>query len=140
MRLYDIRAQKKPILVTKIEESPVMNLCLSGDDKHCLISNQTGTISVLDTRKDLQMIHVLWGAKGSLKSLKSYDDYVVGVGLDRFLWIFNFKTKETVVNVYLKQKQMSLLIDGTKDVDLSKKEEIPEETKTKKSSKRVKKS
>ena len=82
------------------------------------------------------MIHVLRGAKGSIKSLKSYDDFVVGVGLDRFLWIFNFKTKEVIVNVYLKQKQMSLLIDGTKDVDLGKKEEIPEEPKPKKIFKR----
>lgn len=42
------------------------------------------------------MVHVLWGAKGSLKSLKSHSDYVVGVGLDRFLWVFNFKTKEVI--------------------------------------------
>ena len=42
--------------------------------------------------------------------------------------------------MYLKQKQMSLLIDGTRDVDLSKLDEIPEESKTKKISKKAKKS
>lgn len=64
------------------------------------------------------------GSKGSNWDIKIFGDFAAVAGLDRFLRVYNFKTKESIQNVYLKQKQMCILVDGTREVDLGKAEDL----------------
>jgi len=66
---------------------------------------------VCDWRKDLDIVHALKGSKGSIKDIKISNDLVATVGLDRFLRVSNYKTREVVQNIYLKQKLTKLIIE-----------------------------
>lgn len=66
IRLYDPKAQKRPIFVQQADKTVVSNMALSPCGNNLIYSNQIGQIFVTDTRKDLQVIHKLKGSKGSV--------------------------------------------------------------------------
>lgn len=62
---------------------------------------------------NFRMVHKFKGAKGSIRDVAVQDNYVACIGLDRYLRVYHHETKETLANVYLRQKLNTVLIDPT---------------------------
>lgn len=130
IRLYDVKHQRRPMKnYEKIETTPISNIALTNDGFYAIYSNQLGHLTMVDRRKDMQMVHRMKGHKGSVRDIQIEGQYVVSTGLDRFVRIYHYETKELHQNVYLKQKMNRILIDPSSIKEVETPEEPEEEKK-----------
>lgn len=114
IRVYDTRAQRQPVhFFDDIggEQGNALRLVAphpAGDS--VLVSDTTGWL----TRRSLSTGKLMASFKGVAGSLRSIDvapdgKTVAAVGLDRFVHIFDLKTRKRVKKIYLKQKMNAVV-------------------------------
>lgn len=105
VRLYDIRAGRRPLVSVELGEYAFTALDASADGLSILTGDSIGTLRRLDVRASLRQVCVYKGAGGCVRSLavSAAQPYFASVGLDRCLHVHHFETRARLRRVYLKQ-------------------------------------
>eukprot|EP00123_Amoebidium_parasiticum_P015023 comp22746_c3_seq1/m.35478 comp22746_c3_seq1/g.35478 ORF comp22746_c3_seq1/g.35478 comp22746_c3_seq1/m.35478 type:complete len:397 (-) comp22746_c3_seq1:93-1283(-) len=133
IRLYDTRAQKKPVFSTTFGEHPIMCLAVTQDAKTAIFGNSIGEMRSLDLRT--RRLHLGYkGSSGSVRAVAVHPHlpYVASVGLDRYARVHRIDTGKLYAAVYLKQRLTSVLFaaEGLVKVEEKKSvEDVKEEKK-----------
>jgi len=122
VRLYDIQGQRRPTLDKKIGELKFSKVTVSNDKNYLFAADQEGGITQLDIRTSLRVVHKLKGSAGSIRDFQVHESskFIACCGLDRYLRVYNYESKELVSNIYMKQILNALLLSGE---EIEKKEE-----------------
>ncbi|GBN10750.1 WD repeat-containing protein 74 [Araneus ventricosus] len=110
VRLYDTRAQRRPVIDMEFERYPLMSLSLAHNDNQVVVGSSRGRMALLDLRKKL-LVHVFKGFAGSVRSIQCHPTLplVASCGLDRFLRIHDLNKHKLLKKIYLKTRLNCLL-------------------------------
>ena len=110
LRIYDVRAQRRPIAFTKegVLENRVTSLCgLDNDNtgRYLAVGDSTGDIHNIDLRK-MEAVGRFVGPGGSVRQIIRHEQepIIACVSLDRMLRIYEIKSRKLLSKVYLKQR------------------------------------
>jgi len=112
VRIYDIRAAKKPTTSVEIGDSPITRVRINPLNwNQCAIADTKGDLSLLDIRKNFHNIGGYKGIAGSIRDIDFHPSIpaISAVGLDRFLHLFDTKTRKSIIKIYLKQRLNKVL-------------------------------
>eukprot|EP01088_Endostelium_zonatum_P003916 TRINITY_DN1511_c0_g1_i1.p1 TRINITY_DN1511_c0_g1~~TRINITY_DN1511_c0_g1_i1.p1 ORF type:complete len:461 (-),score=171.16 TRINITY_DN1511_c0_g1_i1:364-1746(-) len=152
IRLYDIRAQRRPVLSVVYGNNPFTRVEHKGPgSKNIYVTDTMGKIFEFEMRKpNTKEVRHTWaekeaerfavgafggysGAVRSLQLVKSKTEegedkgWLVGGGLDRFINVHDYKTRKVVIKVYVKQRINFLFAE--KILDNVKKEKMEQDVK-----------
>ncbi|CAG8564498.1 1331_t:CDS:10 [Paraglomus occultum] len=118
IRLYDIKAARRPVLDVTTGEHPVVALVRGKNANEVVFSDTFGNVQSLDIRAG-KLLERYKGFAGTARGLAvdHQRSLLITVGLDRFLRIHKMDgTRNLLQKVYLKHKLTDVLID-TDDVE-----------------------
>lgn len=123
IRLYDPRAQRRPMVSVEFDEYPITSMDLAARDHCVVVGNARGRMALFDLRNVAQvgrdgMVHCYRGYfAGSIRNIECHPtlDLVASCGLDRFLRVHDVNTRVLLHKVYLKSRLNCLLIDENWD-------------------------
>lgn len=117
IRLYDTRAQRRPIHSVEIGDRPFTRCCASPDDNLLIVGDTTGRVTRVDLRV-LRMTGVYKGAAGAIHDIAIHPSgrYVATVGLDRIMRVYDTETREQMHRVYLRQRLNCVLFSEEEQV------------------------
>lgn len=112
VRLYDVRAGRRPGLSVELGEYPFTALDVSADGLSLLAGDSIGTLRRLDLRASLRQTSTYKGAGGCVRSLavSAAQPYFASAGLDRCLHVHHVETRAQLRRVYLKQCLTAVLL------------------------------
>lgn len=113
LRLYDVCASVKPVIDHQVCDYLLSKAVPTECGKYVIYASQKGDLAKCDLRMNFRMVHKFKGAKGSIRDIAVQANYVACIGLDRYLRVYHHETKETLANVYLRQKLNTVLIDSS---------------------------
>ncbi|KAF8777881.1 WD repeat-containing protein 74 [Argiope bruennichi] len=131
VRLYDTRAQRRPVIDMEFERYPLMSLSLAHNDNQVVVGSSRGRMALLDLRKKL-LVHVFKGFAGSIRSIQCHPSLplVASCGLDRFLRIHDLNQHKLLKKIYLKTRLNCLLyradISSSNETAIEPKEATPQ--------------
>ncbi|XP_071041287.1 WD repeat-containing protein 74 isoform X2 [Parasteatoda tepidariorum] len=110
VRLYDTRAQRRPVIDMEFEKYPLMSLSLAHNENQIVVGSSRGRMALIDLRKKL-LVHVFKGFAGSIRCVQCHptQPLVASCGLDRFLRIHELNQHKLLKKIYLKTKLNTLL-------------------------------
>jgi ribosome biogenesis protein NSA1 len=107
-------------------EYPINALCVTPDETRVIIADTTGCMDVFDLRT-LKHMGKYIGPNGAIREIACHPTlpYVAGVGLDRFVHVFDMNSRKYVHQIYAKQRLNTVLFcnDGVDAAFLNKKDE-----------------
>eukprot|EP00899_Mesostigma_viride_P028022 jgi/Mesvir1/8404/Mv12645-RA.1 len=119
VRVYDFRAQRRPVHVATFGEGPVSAVRAApgrapGGTPLVLAGNGHGVISALDARAGFRPSSGFKGVTGAIRSISLHptEPLVASVGLDRFLRVHDLRSRHLVSKVFLKQPLLVVEFDG----------------------------
>lgn len=117
IRLYDTRAQRRPIHSIEIGDRPFTRCCASPDDNLLIVGDTTGRVTRVDLRV-LRMTGVFKGAAGAIRDIAIHlsGRYVATAGLDRIMRVYDMETREQMHRVYLRQRLNCVLFSAEEQV------------------------
>ncbi|XP_060066310.1 WD repeat-containing protein 74-like [Ylistrum balloti] len=111
IRVYDPKAQRRPVLDFPYDEYPITALSTWGNqDNKVIVGNTHGQMALIDLRKGA-MVQQYKGFAGGIRCIQCHESQplVASCGLDRFLRVHDLETRELLHKVYLKSKLNCLL-------------------------------
>jgi hypothetical protein len=110
VRIYDTRAQRRPVRRTNLGDYPFTVVALTRDGKRLLTGDTIGTLRCVDLAT-LRETGVYRGCGGSVRSISVHPTlpYMATGGLDRTLRVHNIDTRQQLRRVYLKQRLTAVL-------------------------------
>ncbi|GFU52584.1 WD repeat-containing protein 74 [Nephila pilipes] len=113
IRLYDTRAQRRPVIDMDFERYPLMSLSLAHNDNQVVVGSSRGRMALIDLRRKL-LVHAFKGFVGSIRSVQCHPTlpWVASCGLDRFLRIHDLNQHKLLKKIYLKTR-LNCLLFGT---------------------------
>ena len=117
IRLYDTRAQRRPLHSIEIGDRPFTRCCASPDDNLLIVGDTTGRVTRVDLRV-LRMTGVYKGAAGAIHDIAVHPSgkFVATVGLDRIMRVYDTETREQMHRVYLRQRLNCVLFSAEEQV------------------------
>lgn len=119
IRVYDIKAQRRPVLDMQFDEYPIsaVTLCPRNTNQ-VVVGNSRGNMALIDLRVG-KMIHLFKGFAGGIRSLQCHKTLplVASCGLDRFLRIHDLESKQCLHKFYLKSRLNCLVFTKRSLVD-----------------------
>lgn len=105
LRLYDTRAQKRPVYSKEYGKAAITALSCAEDGRYYFIGTATGDMARIDLRKG-DVVNTYKGFAGAVLSIDNYKDdsqqLVASCGLDRYLRIFDVDPPGMKHQMYLK--------------------------------------
>ncbi|CAJ0943476.1 unnamed protein product, partial [Mesorhabditis belari] len=128
IRMYDMRAQRRPVRQVEWMESPVTALSLSYRDHQVFAGNTIGEFGLFDLRGKTKIMLVckFKGQAGAIRAIYGHPTapYVASCGIDRFARVHDMNSKKLVSKVYCKARLNCVLLrDGLSIMKPEKKEE-----------------
>ncbi|KAL7079348.1 hypothetical protein ACQ4LE_001423 [Meloidogyne hapla] len=126
IRLYDIRAQRRPVLQESWLEEPINALSTCCRERHILAGNSRGELGLFDFRlssSTSRLVSKFKGFSGSIKSIDASDNspQLLSCGVDRFVILHNLDTKQILKKIYAKvQLNCCLLKEDNLIIQLTK--------------------
>ena len=129
IRLYDTRAQRRPIQSIELGERPFTRCSVSPDDRVLITGDTTGRVTGVDLRT-LRMMGVYKGATGSIRDIAVHatGKYLATVGLDRIMRVYDMATRQQLHRIYLRQRLNCVLFSSEEQVAVFAKEESERES------------
>ncbi|XP_004297545.1 PREDICTED: WD repeat-containing protein 74 [Fragaria vesca subsp. vesca] len=114
VRLYDISAQRRPVISVNFRETPIKAVAEDLDGYTIYIGNGSGDLASVDLRTGKLLGCFLGKCSGSIRSIARHPEYpvIASCGLDSYLRVWNVKTRELLSAVFLKQHLTKVLIDS----------------------------
>lgn len=128
VRLYDTRAQRRPVQSVEIGSRPFTCCTVSHDENSLIAGDTIGRVSRIDLRT-MRLNGVFKGNTGSVREIALHPtmEVMATVGLDRVMRVFDTKTRQQLHRVYLRQKLNCVLVSSEGEVtSFAKEEEQPE--------------
>lgn len=117
VRMYDIKAQRRPVLDMSFDEYPITAAAIHpSSDNQVVVGNTIGKLAILDLRKG-RPIQVFKGFSGAIRAVEHHPTLpvIVSCGLDRYLHIHSVEDKSHQ-KIYLKSRLTSLLLKKNWDM------------------------
>lgn len=110
IRVYDPKAQRRPILDMTFGENPITALSTCLQDNQVVVGNTLGQMALIDLRKGAMVQHYK-GFAGGIRCIQCHENLplVASCGLDRFLRVHDLNTRDLLHKIYLKSKLNCLL-------------------------------
>ena len=128
IRLYDTRAQRRPVQSIELGDHPYTRCCVSPDDLTLVAGDTVGRVTRIDLRT-MRMTGVYKGATGSIRDIAFHPSgkYLATVGLDRIMRTYDAETRQQTNRVYLRQRLNCVLFSSEEQVQAFAKDEDNEE-------------
>ncbi|KAJ1385806.1 WD40/YVTN repeat-like-containing domain superfamily [Sesbania bispinosa] len=114
VRLYDISAQRRPVLSFDFRETPIKALAEDIDGYSIYIGNGSGDMAAVDIRTG-KMLGGFSGKCSGSKSIVRHPELpvIASCGLDSYLRLWDMKTRQLLSAVFLKQHLLHVLFDSS---------------------------
>ncbi|KAF9603322.1 hypothetical protein IFM89_034671 [Coptis chinensis] len=114
VRLYDISAQRRPVISVDFREAPIKAVTEDIDGHTIYIGTGSGDLASIDIRTGKLLGCFLGKCSGSIRSIVRHPEIplIVSVGLDRYLRVWDVKTRQLLSAVFLKQHLTNVVIDS----------------------------
>ncbi|CAN6466797.1 unnamed protein product [Victoria cruziana] len=115
VRLYDIAAQRRPVRTIDFRESPIKVVTEDLDGFTVYVGNSTGDLAAFDMRTGKMFGSFVGKCCGSIKSIARHPELPVlaSCGLDRYLRLWDVKTRQLLDAIFLKQELTNVVFDAS---------------------------
>lgn len=112
MRVYDPRAQRRPINKLSFMENPIMCTSLTNKSNQILAANSIGEMGLFDLRSKVHPMCKFKGQAGSIRSIDGHPTMplAASVGIDRFLRVHDLHTRKLIHKIYCKTRLNRVLL------------------------------
>lgn len=113
VRLYDISAQRRPVMSFDFRETPIKAVAEDIDGYSVFIGNGSGDLASVDIRTGKLLGCFIGKCSGSIRSIVRHPELpiIASCGLDAYLRIWDTKTRQLLSAVFLKQHLMHAVFD-----------------------------
>ncbi|GKV05442.1 hypothetical protein SLEP1_g17456 [Rubroshorea leprosula] len=113
VRLYDISAQRRPVISFDFRETPIKAVTEDLDGHTVYIGNGCGDLASVDIRTGKLLGCFLGKCSGSIRSIARHPEHpvIASCGLDSYLRIWDIKTRQLLSAVFLKQHLTKVVFD-----------------------------
>ncbi|XP_057312953.1 WD repeat-containing protein 74-like [Hydractinia symbiolongicarpus] len=103
IRVYDRRDKRRPVIDMDWRDHPITALSVTCNNNSVVVGNSASYMDQLDFRTG-KPIGAFKGNNGSIRSIKCHDyqPYVVAGGLDRFLKVYDLRSRTMLKKIYMK--------------------------------------
>uniref|UniRef100_A0A1J3E456 WD repeat-containing protein 74 n=1 Tax=Noccaea caerulescens TaxID=107243 RepID=A0A1J3E456_NOCCA len=114
VRLYDASAQRRPVLSFDFHETAVTAICEDPDGHTIYVGNASADLAAYDIRTGKLLGSFLGKCSGSIRSVVRHPHHqvIASCGLDRYLRVYDVKTRQLISAVFLKQHLTGLVFDS----------------------------
>ncbi|VFQ82274.1 unnamed protein product [Cuscuta campestris] len=114
VRLYDISAQRRPVITIVFRETPIKAVAEDLDGWTVYAGTASGDLASFDMRTGKLLGCFIGESSGSIRSIARHPELpVIGsCGLDRYLRIWDVKSRQLLSAVFLKQQLTSFVFDS----------------------------
>ncbi|VDO59521.1 unnamed protein product [Haemonchus placei] len=112
LRLYDPRAQRRPVKKIPFMDVPITAVSRCYRDNHVLAANSIGEMGLFDLRSKVHPVCKYKGQAGAIRSIDAHPTapYVATCGIDRFVRVHDINTKKLAHKIYCKTRLNRVLI------------------------------
>ncbi|XP_028793841.1 WD repeat-containing protein 74 [Neltuma alba] len=130
VRLYDISAQRRPVISFDFRETPIKAVAEDIDGYSIYIGNGSGDLASVDIRTGKLLGCFTGKCSGSIRSIVRHPELpiVASCGLDAYLRIWDTRTRQLLSAVFLKQHLMHAVFDSN---FISQEDQLPNEEQAK---------
>lgn len=114
VRLYDISAQRRPVISFDFRETPIKAVSEDQDGYTIYIGNGSGDLASVDMRTGKLLGCFLGKCSGSIRSIARHPELpvIASCGLDSYLRFWDIKTRKVLSAVFLKQPLTNVVFDS----------------------------
>ncbi|KAL8215907.1 hypothetical protein R6Q57_022744 [Mikania cordata] len=114
VRLYDMFAQRRPVMSFDFRETPIKAVTEDIDGNTIYIGNGSGDLASVDIRTGKLLGCFLGKCSGSIRSIARHPDLpvIASCGLDSYLRLWDIKSRQLVSAVFLKQHLTNVVFDS----------------------------
>jgi len=115
IRLYDARAKRRPIMTQEVGERPFTCVRVNPTSNHVIAAGSTtADLQIYDLRHKCTNLGRYKGIAGSIRSVSYHPSgqYLAAVGLDRYVHLFDSKTRKHINKSFVKQRLNKVLISS----------------------------
>ncbi|KAM1981639.1 hypothetical protein ACFX15_038107 [Malus domestica] len=111
VRLYDISAQRRPVISFEFRDTAIKSVAEDLNGYTIYVGNGSGDLASFDIRTGKLLGCFLGKCSGSIRSIARHPDYpvIASCGLDSYLRLWNVKTRQLLSAVYMKQPLSNVL-------------------------------
>ncbi|XP_078434298.1 transducin/WD40 repeat-like superfamily protein [Wolffia australiana] len=113
IRLYDISAQRRPVISVDFRESSIRSLAADLDGNVVYVGTGAGDLASFDMRTGKLLGCFIGKCSGSIRSIARHPDIpvIASCGLDGYLRLWDAGTRQPLSAVFLKQQLTHLAFD-----------------------------
>ncbi|XP_059657319.1 uncharacterized protein LOC132303893 isoform X2 [Cornus florida] len=114
VRLYDISAQRRPVMSFDFRETPIKAVTEDLDGHTIFIGNGSGDLASVDVRTGKLLGCFLGKCSGSIRSIARHPEHpvIASCGLDCYLRLWDIKSRQLLSAVFLKQHLTNVVFDS----------------------------
>ncbi|KAK9995492.1 hypothetical protein SO802_020178 [Lithocarpus litseifolius] len=114
VRLYDISAQRRPVISFDFRETPIKSVTEDLDGYTVYVGNGSGDLASFDMRTGKLLGCFLGKCSGSIRSIARHPELpvIASCGLDSYLRLWDIKTRQLLSAVFLKQHLTNVVFDS----------------------------
>ncbi|KAL2940281.1 WD repeat-containing protein 74 [Bienertia sinuspersici] len=114
VRLYDISAQRRPVLSIDFRETPIKAVTEDLDGNTIYLGNGAGDLASFDIRTGKLLGCFFGKCSGSIRSIARHPELslIASCGLDSYLRIWDIKSRQLLSSVFLKQHLTNVVFDS----------------------------
>ncbi|CAH8355433.1 unnamed protein product [Eruca vesicaria subsp. sativa] len=113
VRLYDVSAQRRAVLSFDFHETAITAISEDPDGHTIYVGNASADLAAFDIRTGKLLGNFLGKCSGSIRSVvrHPHQPVIASCGLDRYLRVYDVKTRQLISAVFLKQHLTGLVLD-----------------------------
>lgn len=114
VRLYDISAQRRPVLSVDFRETPIKAVAEDLDGYTIYCGNGSGDLSSIDIRTGKLLGCFIGKCSGSIRSITRHPEHsvIASCGLDSYVRFWDTKSRQLLSAVFLKQHLTNVVFDS----------------------------
>ncbi|KAH9622242.1 hypothetical protein KSS87_021325 [Heliosperma pusillum] len=114
VRLYDISAQRRPVLSVSFRDTPIKAVAEDLDGNTIYFGNGAGDLASIDIRTGKVLGCFVGKCSGSIRSIARHPEHsiIASCGLDSYLRVWDIESRQLLSAVYLKQHLNNLVFDS----------------------------
>lgn len=114
VRLYDVSAQKRPVLSVDFRETPIKAVAEDLDGHTIYFGNGSGDLASIDIRTGKLLGCFIGKCSGSIRSIARHPEHsvIASCGLDSYLRVWDIKSRQLLSAVFLKQHLTNVVFDS----------------------------
>ncbi|KAI6206684.1 WD repeat-containing protein 74 [Aphelenchoides besseyi] len=130
LRLYDLKAQRRPVQDVEWLQEPITAISTTYRPEQLIVGNTRGDLALFDLRGKIRPLQKFHGFAGSIRSIHAHptEPTFASCGIDRFLCVHNIQTHQMVKKIYCKTRLNAVLLHkSVKEEQLEHEEEDEDE-------------